>query len=110
MYLHLHSVLKEKVTGIDGGTALLLALGFTLKIDPEPDREVVKGVVGVFSSAGGLIAPTRPVETIVSVTGSIFILRSQSTSRLASKTSVHPQRGYVCSIVYYCTAFIHTKG
>lgn len=60
---------KEKVTGVDGGTALLLALGFTLKIDPEPDREVVKGVVGVFSSAGGLITQPRPVEAPVAITG-----------------------------------------
>lgn len=61
--------IKEKVTGLDGGTALLFALGFTIKIDPEPDREVVKGVVGVFSSAGGIITHPRPVEAPVTVTG-----------------------------------------
>ena len=73
-YLYLYP--KEKVTGLDGGTALLLAIGFTLKIDPEPDREVVKGVVGIFSSAGGVIAVpvVRPVETpVVSVAGTILI-------------------------------------
>lgn len=56
---------------------MLLAIGFTLKIDPEPDREVVKGVVGIFSSAGGIIAVPvdRPAETpVVSVAGTRLII------------------------------------
>ena len=46
---------QVQVTGVDGGVALLLSIGFQIKIDPEPDIELVKDVVGVFSSAGGLI-------------------------------------------------------
>jgi hypothetical protein len=69
---------------LDGGTALLLALGFTLKIDPEPDREVVKGVVGVFSSAGGLITQPRPVEAPVTVTGTALHCTALSSTPLYS--------------------------
>ena len=40
--------------------AVLLSLGFQIKIDLEPDMELVKDIVGVFSSAGGLIPAAAP--------------------------------------------------
>jgi hypothetical protein len=56
------------LTGLDGGTALLLALGFTVKFDTEEkSNKDVKEVIGIFSSAGGYISDKNMIASCVKV-------------------------------------------
>jgi hypothetical protein len=56
------------LTGLDGGTALLLALGFTVKLDTEEkSNKDVKEIIGTFSSAGGYISDKNMVASCVKV-------------------------------------------
>lgn len=56
------------MTGLDGGTALLLALGFTVKFDTEEkSNKDVKEIIGIFSSAGGYISDKNMVASSVKV-------------------------------------------